>query len=145
MLHDFQCYPPIINKLEESNQHTFYLTGSRFFKTNSPNSDWDFFVQESHNKENLVKYLLNLGFKCTIEQNNSYKDSLCDSVYWHPDNIHVQIVTDASIKQQAQAIIPILDPNLVILRLNIKPLCTELWNKAIEIVQALKKEKTYEN
>lgn len=46
-----------LNSFEEE----FYLTGSRFFGTETANSDWDFFVSKHY--FNVIKKLLNLGFK----------------------------------------------------------------------------------
>lgn len=48
-----------LDRIRETKDFNFYLTGSRFFGNNSPNSDWDFFAVQSFS---LKKWLRENGF-----------------------------------------------------------------------------------
>lgn len=77
----------------------FHLTGSRYFGTATPNSDWDFFVLDENP---LVRFLNESGF--TYVSGHTYSDSNTAAV-WKKDNVHVQVVESVRLKLQAQAII----------------------------------------
>ncbi len=83
-----------------NSEYKFYLTGSRFFGTQQQNSDWDFFVQKTISIDNDLS---GMGFK--REEKPSYIDPICDTVWKHPDGIHVQVVDDGRLKETAQLII----------------------------------------
>lgn len=113
----------IMEKMAKSDT-VFHLTGSRFFKTHSPNSDWDFYVQEA---DGISQELIDMGFasieKPTFDDfylkhgydekhfptialaKDGYNDPLCVDVYYHRDGIHVQVVSNARLKSIAQEII----------------------------------------
>lgn len=91
---------PVRHKMAES-KYTFYLTGSRFFERATKHSEWDYFVED----DELVfvggvrEFLLANGFNPLPY---SYNDSSVTAVYWHPENIHVQIVKDAEKRDAIQ-------------------------------------------
>lgn len=75
---------------------SFYLTGSRYLEITTQYSDWDFFAQYdrySHNE------LIVAGFE--MDTSEKYNDSLCVAVY-RKNNIDIQLVKDADIKQRMQ-------------------------------------------
>lgn len=95
-----ETYPTSVVALMNS-QFSFYLTGSRYFNTNTPQSDWDFFVQK--NKE-LEEFLIKQGF--FVDSQASYSDPSVCKVYINPnDNVQVQVIFDAELKLLAQTVI----------------------------------------
>lgn len=76
-----------------------YLTGSRYFGTDTPESDWDFFVQDTPaNRLALMQY----GF--SIIANSHYLD--CNTCFVYGKNkIHVQLVHDVALKRKAQLLL----------------------------------------
>jgi hypothetical protein len=96
-----RCEHSIVNKLEKS-EHTFYLTGSRFFGGYSIHSDWDYFVKDSLG---VRGFLLRLGFQ---EEENldlkMYDDSTIVTVMSFND-IQIQLVHDADFKHQVQTLL----------------------------------------
>ena len=83
-----------------SSTYKFVLTGSRFFGTCRPESDWDFFTD---NGEAIQQYLVSYGFKRL--ETSSYVDSSIVEVLRHPDGVDVQLVEDAGLKAAAQQIL----------------------------------------
>lgn len=75
---------------------TFHLTGSRFFGTERPDSDYDFFVKQ---QTGLVDWLRNNGF---AKDYQSYEGDPVIVEVWGRDNVHVQIVTNVVAKQYIQ-------------------------------------------
>lgn len=122
----------IIARLNSSSQ-PFYLTGSRFFDGNTPQSDWDFFTDY-----NVDGFLESLGFHKMHFP--AYRDSATVSVYrnpWHHvANIHVQVTgTFLRRKIRAQELLRVMWP---FLDANVKENKTrrlELWNEALKLVQ----------
>ena len=88
----------IWDKMSKSG-HVFHLTGSRYFGYYSELSDWDFFVEDH---QNLHAELEDMGFKMMP---GGYDDPVTAEVWHHPDDIHVQVVTDIEVKKTAQQII----------------------------------------
>lgn len=78
----------------------FHLTGSRYFGTARPESDWDYFVQGG---PGVAEELERMGF--VKEAKLDYTDILRIEVHRHPDNIHVQVVSNVEHKILAQEII----------------------------------------
>jgi len=78
------------------------LTGSRFFGTDGPNSDWDFMIQES---EDL---LLPVGFSEVYQSHYSLSDpSVAQVFYSNHLNCHIQIIREDwwEAKLEAQCIL----------------------------------------
>ena len=80
----------------KSSAHVFHLTGSRYFGNQSADSDWDFFVQD---KADLQQDLERAGFKCDEE---TYPGDPMFTSVWKKDNVHVQVVIHAGMKQKIQ-------------------------------------------
>jgi hypothetical protein len=83
----------------------FYLTGSRFFETTHPNSDWDFFVA---NSDEVITFLQHNGF--ILDESPEYEDCTIVQVYRHVQDVqdvHVQLIDSDNIvlKCCAQSII----------------------------------------
>ena len=74
---------------------SFYLTGSRFFRTYTKDSDWDFFVEDN---AYLIAEMKKMGFKPVA---TGYNDPLCVGVF-QLGNVHVQLVSNAKKKNTAQ-------------------------------------------
>ena len=72
----------MIRKLEEISELTdLYLTGSRFFGTETEKSDWDFIVKipVAPNSYKITDIIRSLGFK--KQEMKEYKDLLISDVY----------------------------------------------------------------
>ncbi len=90
-------------------EHTFYLTGSRFFGGWKSNSDWDFFAQYS---PEICKWLIDNRFTLLCDPRTKYNDDECVKVYRYQKfgqspsiptfQIDVQLVKDAGLKLQIQ-------------------------------------------
>lgn len=91
----------------QASDFTFYLTGSRYFDYAVDGSDWDFFVQKPLTLSNaLIRLLEDSGFQEMSAPMDVYKDVNTFRVYWHPgEQIHVQIVQDATMKVRVQEIL----------------------------------------
>ena len=91
-----------LDKLATST-YTFYLSGSRFFGTNRPSSDWDYFVQmpkyDGGNGYALFDELRSFGF--TKRYTTNYLD-LNTLEVWTCDNVDVQVVANVPFKRAAQ-------------------------------------------
>lgn len=76
----------------------FVLTGSRFFGYATPNSDWDYFINETNfEKFAFGPRLINLGFliKChsRMSQNDvEYNDPSISLILEYKDLVHVQVI-----------------------------------------------------
>lgn len=82
-----------------SSPFVFYLTGSRYFGTERPDSDYDFFTQEN---EQLEKVLEDNGFRLDSE---SYQgDPIMTKVYAR-ENVHIQLVIDVKMKAWVQLLL----------------------------------------
>lgn len=82
----------------------FYLTGSRFFGTQTEDSDWDFFV--GYSKE-VVAFLIENNFR--IVNDSEYEDSNTVAVYRYMDKfnrpsmcVDVQVVLNPAMKEDIQ-------------------------------------------
>lgn len=83
----------ILDKMESS-RIPFFLTGSRYFGWEKPESDWDFFSQ---NAKGTITTLGLLGFREDMTQ--GYQDGLTRKVFVG-HSIHVQLVTSCLAKQE---------------------------------------------
>ena len=110
----FNDSPAGILSVLDTSEFNFFETGSRFFKTASINSDWDFFVEDS----NAVIDFLNLnGFYQSFNCEH-YGDVACSSIFegnFDGKIIHVQIVDSAwmEIKKKAHEVIVLHNYHLV--------------------------------
>ena len=100
----------IFNYLAELPE-TFYLTGSRYFNTASPASDYDFFVQDGPSLTNKLmeskfrfKQLDCYGFNDIIDKWDQLTRSVLRSIQ-SGVQVDVQIVTDALLKKRVQEVI----------------------------------------
>ena len=110
MIHGIQANTTNVRQQLMTSPYEFYLTGSRFFGTAKPNSDWDFFVQQE-NSEALESFLKKLGFVQALF--TSYKDMLVDKVYRNmQEKIDIQIVKSAKTKLAVQEYIYSLGKNV---------------------------------
>jgi hypothetical protein len=81
-----------------SEKFKFFLTGSRYFKNNKPESDWDFFTEQ---KEGVTDFLSNIGFIRLAF--NSYRDQETICVYRNKlERVDIQIVQNAELKRLTQ-------------------------------------------
>lgn len=77
-----------------SSKIPFFLTGSRYFGWERPDSDWDFF---SSNERGTITTLGLLGFM--EDMTEGYQDGLTRKVFVG-HSIHVQLVTYPIVKQE---------------------------------------------
>ena len=111
----------LIDALRNS-EFEFYLTGSRFFLTHKPSSDWDFFTKDC---EEVRRFLTNFGFR---PEAGEYSDKLTTTVYRQPF-IDVQLVSDVECKRIAQEILRISPPSENFVSR------TQTWNFAFSIAE----------
>jgi len=103
MLKNMDSSLDVIKTLLDST-FVFYLTGSRFFKTNHSTSDWDFFITDSPEVRSLLVFN---GFRniCPITSASLMKcypedPNICD--VYGAGMVQIQLVKDADQKQRAQ-------------------------------------------
>lgn len=92
--------PDALDEMLRHHRFNFYLTGSRAFHQERPDSDWDFFVR---NEDEAVEFLVRLGFE--EEYDNPYHGDVNAVRVYRLDSwpkIHVQFVTRLDIKIRAQ-------------------------------------------
>src|SRR5215831_14473791 len=87
-------------------QFVFRLTGSRYFKTSTPESDWDFFIKDS---PEVRKYLSDRDF---VIDSESYSGDPLFTCVLKKENVHVQLVNDEKAKWWVQHCIQQLIGNL---------------------------------
>lgn len=80
--------------------HVFYLTGSRYFGTQTETSDFDYFVKDGID---VRKELTNNGF---VIESTSYVGDPNIVLVYRRDNIHVQCVADPIAKNWIQWCMP---------------------------------------
>ena len=97
----------VLSKMENS-EYEFILTGSHFFGNATVNSDYDFFVEATANKE-IIKSLKNLGFDRI--SSSGYQDTIISAVYRYEMKngtaVDVQIIQKGQLgtKVEAQTLI----------------------------------------
>ena len=101
----------VIHKLHAMKDHTFYLTGSRYFGNATEDSDWDFFVQFPLDKDSLGNHTLAMELRKYLES-NGFKPVF--DTYYGKDRqtllvmrndeakVDIQFVEDVKIKLGAQ-------------------------------------------
>lgn len=84
--------------------YTFYLTGSRFFGTDTEESDFDFFVEGDERGWYLDGFLQSLKF--TKVDTSPYKtDVSCVAIYQHSSGIHIQVVDNVERRKTVRDLI----------------------------------------
>ncbi len=76
----------VLSKMMQS-EHSFYLTGSRFFSTYDHDSDYDFFVKDSNDVRTFISQLQFRHVSSGYDP-----DSLFADVAQWKSHIHVQLV-----------------------------------------------------
>ena len=112
-----------LDAMEKSNI-SFYLTGSRFFKINRSDSDYDFFACQSPGHTQILQ---DLGFTRTswIEYT---EDRHIIEVWQHNGcDIHVQIVLDVNLKLIAQQFIAQYIEHVALVLLSNKAFWKVIW------------------
>ena len=134
-----------VQSLLDRSEFHFYLTGGRFFKTESPISDCDYFVQDSRE---VRSFLGNEGFR-GLEwdyeemQNQDYKDHQTVVVLASEDcGTHIQLVENAAIKEKAQELL-LAFPELVKALEVLKDRRSFLWNRLYDYVSNNKEGKRW--
>lgn len=131
VLNLIETYPSAVVALMNS-QFSFYITGSRYFKTNTPQSDWDFFVEKN---EGVEEFLTRQGF--FVDNQMSYSDPSISRVYTNPnDNVQVQVVFDVELKLLAQTVIKRKD----LITTN-KEINRHIWKATISTLSFIPSEK----
>lgn len=116
--------------------YSFYLTGSRRWKTNRPDSDWDFFVFDDDGE--LEHWLMTVGFtRNFVEQYVSNNN--CSAVYEYIDQvtgvvIQVQIVRDLKAKIHVQDVLLAKYPD----GFGDKERAAEIWSDAFYYYSSFK-------
>jgi hypothetical protein len=102
---------------------TFYLTGSRFFGTETAESDYDYFAEDSEDNRKLLSH------NDFIVECETYVGDPIIAIVYKRDNVHVQLVKDVRAKRWIQdKLLPVfmnLKPDKVQARL--------LWRAAIAL------------
>lgn len=80
----------------QQSRYTFHATGSRYFGTATDESDWDYFVQF---EASIYDDLVAAGF--VLDTVSYAHDRHCVAIY-RRDDVHVQVVRNARIKQRVQ-------------------------------------------
>lgn len=115
--------------------YEFYLTGSRFFGTSTPNSDWDFFAQDH---PAIQGYLENEGFN-TISAKHAEKYmgisiQGCSQIYrktFANGSIDVQLQLDVNRKLKAQNILKEFQEFFDLTNKNKRK---AIWERALKLV-----------
>lgn len=118
-----------IFKLLKDSHYKFYLTGSRYFRYDGLNSDWDFFTDSD--QIDILKWLEKNNFKFE-NFNSNYKDTVFQRV--EKENgvqVHIQVIHNAFIKEMIQKHI-----SIALLRNMPKELHKDFWDTAIELFYA---------
>jgi predicted nucleotidyltransferase len=119
-----------IRELDSIPGYDFHLTGSRFFGTHGPNSDWDFFVEakDEDEKKILEAHLEGIGFRLREDATNPLNFSKNDCIFgnahypmaalieceilgiWELNMVHVQVVENTWKKLRIQKLLKEIIP-----------------------------------
>lgn len=89
----------ILSKLDNSDIK-YYLTGSRYFGSSIPLSDWDFFTQDN---SKVHRHLASLGFVALrLNQENIYHEDPTIVEVMEKGQVQIQLVKDSEKKQRCQ-------------------------------------------
>jgi len=95
----------VVTSVLERSDFDFYLTGSRFFKTETPISDYDYFVQDS---DEVRKFLHGSSFRVVnafdCDEFPEYYDNQTVVVF-EKDGVHIQLVRNVDTKNDAQELL----------------------------------------
>jgi len=94
----------VLFALQNHPKHKFYLTGSRYFDTYLPMSDWDFFAEET--REVKLFLVTSLGFRPDPRAHHdiSYTGGVQPRILLlKSGDIHVQLVPSESINEKLAA------------------------------------------
>lgn len=89
--------PSVIKEFFDTEEFEFFLTGSRYFGTSTPGSDWDFFVEDT---PDVIAFLEGIGFELQTDKEYSH-DRVTVNTY-RLQNVEVQLVSDVGLKKRAQ-------------------------------------------
>ena len=96
-----------ILQLQSHPTYKFYLTGSRFFNTSSPLSDWDFFVGNSNPPAELRSFLFSMGFRRDFDSISNYQPSITliqpQVMLLKLKHIHIQVVPPEHLQEKIAA------------------------------------------
>jgi hypothetical protein len=110
----------VLDKLDDLS-HSFWLTGSRYFESETENSDVDFFV--AVDTVNIDSTLIGLGFVKHV--GGVYPDHNTVSVYRHSTGIDIQLVKHVELKLLSQRIFRMF---------NIRKPTTAQWNTIFRLL-----------
>jgi len=122
----------ILDLLAES-EYVFHLTGSRFFKTHTSLSDWDFFVQDDFRKGGLIvgtirQFLYKNQFALMPKSDYLSTAQGINDVYQHlAANVQIQVIVDAGKKEKIQASILKNDNLMQIIKMRNKDRIKGMW------------------
>lgn len=129
MLQNFVLPMPFIIREMEKSDFSFFLTGSRFWGNAHPNSDWDFFTDDT---PEVRHWLLEHGFVKYKATTAYTSDGQCNAVFVHGnvidgDNlVQVQVVKSSAIKNMIQTELHKLYPD----GFSDKSYANEIWKLA---------------
>ena len=103
----------LLHLLHQMEDHTFYLTGSRFFGTNTLESDWDFFCGDGWVAQfSLQQALTSWGFE-RITQDPNYRDPWIKELWIHrKGRIHIQILPTEKVQPKLRIQTALKEQNL---------------------------------
>lgn len=116
MIHEDQRIPDFatlaaLNELKEA-EFTVYLTGSRFFGTSHPDSDWDFFIGSQHKEFDayLKQWLEEGGWEPVNKHTVSslrcqYEGDPNIAEVYEKGAVQLQLVRDEAVKIEAQELL----------------------------------------
>jgi len=135
-----QCPQTLVQIIRDS-PIEFRLTGSRFFKTETPKSDWDFFVCDYEpGLENFLKTYFIQSRDSTTGITSNYEGDPTVATVWinklrdstnQENEVHIQVIKKDMfhVKTTAQRIIK--DNNLLCKKGALEPKSTKKVNKSI--------------
>jgi hypothetical protein len=105
LIHGINGIHQVVGKLEAL-ELDLYLTGSRFFNTEGPQSDWDFFVENTEKIESILK---ELEFEA-LEKYDGYAYDLNTAKIFRRkfpkgDQIDIQLAKNVQLRIDAQKLI----------------------------------------
>jgi len=125
----------LIHVLENS-EYEFYLTGSRYFGTSNPLSDWDFFAEET---PQMKKFLIDLGFlpdhaahdeRVLRNHYGLYQSDIQPNILIYGlHQVHIQLVTEKYLEEKLEAQKFLLEQGII----------KEIWEKTDGTMERKKK------
>lgn len=87
----------ILFKMNAS-EYCFVLTGSRYFVTNSPTSDYDYFTEDTNDVRDFL-YRNSFG----NARKGMYDDVSVSAVFRHPEGVDVQLLKEGMVQRKRDA------------------------------------------